>query len=51
MVAGLDHFLPLAVFGSMRFGDWIFVPYGISDMGARIATVKVDDLLSALSPS
>jgi predicted GH43/DUF377 family glycosyl hydrolase len=48
-----DGYVPNVVYscGSMRFGDWIFIPYGTSDEGARVATVKVDDLLSALSPS
>ncbi|HKY39851.1 MAG TPA: glycoside hydrolase family 130 protein [Polyangiaceae bacterium] len=46
-----DGYVPNVVYscGSMRVGNLIFVPYGISDMGARVATVKIDDLLSALT--
>jgi predicted GH43/DUF377 family glycosyl hydrolase len=48
-----DGYVPNVVYscGSLRFGDVIFLPYGISDVGARVATVKVDDLLSALTAS
>lgn len=46
-----DGYVPNVVYscGSLRFGDVIFIPYGISDVGARVATVKVDALLSALT--
>jgi predicted GH43/DUF377 family glycosyl hydrolase len=48
-----DGYVPNVVYscGSLLFGDVIFVPYGISDVGACVATVKVDDLLSALTAS
>jgi predicted GH43/DUF377 family glycosyl hydrolase len=46
-----DGYVPNVVYscGSMRFGDVIFMPYGIADVGTCIATVKVDDLLDALT--
>lgn len=48
-----DGYVPNVVYscGSLRFNDVIFVPYGISDVGARVATVRVDELLSALTAS
>jgi predicted GH43/DUF377 family glycosyl hydrolase len=48
-----DGYVPNVVYscGSLRFGDVIFVPYGISDVGTCVATVKVADLLAALSAS
>lgn len=46
-----DGYVPNVVYscGSMRFGDFIFLPYGVSDVGARVATVKVSELLAALT--
>lgn len=46
-----DGYVPNVVYscGSMAFGGLLFLPYGFSDAGARIATVKVDDLLAALT--
>lgn len=48
-----DGYVPNVVYscGSMRFGNVIFLPYGVSDVGTRVATVKVDELLSALTAS
>lgn len=46
-----DGYVPNVVYscGSMRFGERIFVPYGISDLGTRIASISVDQLLAALT--
>jgi predicted GH43/DUF377 family glycosyl hydrolase len=46
-----DGYVPNVVYscGSMSFGDLLVLPYGFSDVGARIATVKIPDLLSALT--
>jgi predicted GH43/DUF377 family glycosyl hydrolase len=46
-----DGYVPNVVYscGSLRFGDVIVIPYGISDVGTRVATVKIDDLLAALT--
>jgi len=46
-----DGYVPNVVYscGSMVFGDLLLLPYGFSDVGARIATVKIPDLLSALT--
>ena len=46
-----DGYVPNVVYscGSMSFGDLLVLPYGFSDVGARIATVKISDLLRALS--
>jgi predicted GH43/DUF377 family glycosyl hydrolase len=46
-----DGYVPNVVYscGSLRFGDVIYLPYGMSDVGASVATVRVDDLLSALT--
>lgn len=48
-----DGYVPNVVYscGSLRFGDVIYLPYGVSDVGASVATVKVDELLSALTAS
>jgi predicted GH43/DUF377 family glycosyl hydrolase len=48
-----DGYVPNVVYscGSLRFGDLLVLPYGVSDVGARIATVKLDDLLGALKSS
>jgi predicted GH43/DUF377 family glycosyl hydrolase len=35
--------------GGARFGDHLLLPYGFADVGTRIATVKIDDLLGALT--
>jgi predicted GH43/DUF377 family glycosyl hydrolase len=46
-----DGYVPNVVYscGSMIFGDMLVLPYGTSDRGARIATVRLDDLLSELT--
>jgi predicted GH43/DUF377 family glycosyl hydrolase len=48
-----DGYVPNVVYscGSLRFGDVIFLPYGTSDVATCVATVKVDDLVSALTAS
>lgn len=45
-----DGYVPNVVYscGSMTFGEFLLLPYGFSDVGARIATVRLDDLLTAL---
>jgi predicted GH43/DUF377 family glycosyl hydrolase len=45
-----DGYVPNVVYscGSMRFGDLLVVPYGVGDVGTRIATLKIDDLVSEL---
>ncbi len=45
-----DGYTPNVVYscGSMLFGDRLILPYGFSDMGTRIATLKVSDLLTEL---
>jgi predicted GH43/DUF377 family glycosyl hydrolase len=46
-----DGYVPNVVYscGSMIAGGLLLVPYGVSDVGARIATVPVADLLTALA--
>jgi predicted GH43/DUF377 family glycosyl hydrolase len=46
-----DGYVPNVVYscGSMLFRDRLVLPFGFSDVGARIATVRLDELLSALS--
>jgi predicted GH43/DUF377 family glycosyl hydrolase len=48
-----DGYVPNVVYscGSLRFGEAIVIPYGVSDVGTCVATVKVDDLLGALTLS
>jgi predicted GH43/DUF377 family glycosyl hydrolase len=48
-----DGYVPNVVYscGALRFGNMLYLPYGVSDVGARVATVKVDELLSALTLS
>jgi predicted GH43/DUF377 family glycosyl hydrolase len=45
-----DGYTPNVVYscGSMLTGDRLVLPYGFSDVGARIATVRVSDLLTEL---
>jgi predicted GH43/DUF377 family glycosyl hydrolase len=47
-----DGYVPNVVYscGSMVFGKMLVLPYGFSDVGTRIATVHIDELLGALSP-
>jgi predicted GH43/DUF377 family glycosyl hydrolase len=46
-----DGYVPNVLYscGSMSFGDLLVLPYGFSDVGTRIATVKISDLLGALT--
>ncbi len=48
-----DGYTPNVVYscGSMIFGDRLILPYGFSDVGTRIATLRVPDLLTALLAS
>ena len=45
-----DGYVPNVVYscGAITHGGRLILPYGFSDVGARIATVPLDDLLSAL---
>jgi len=45
-----DGYVPNVVYscGSMIFGDRLILPYGFSDVGTRIATLRVADLLTEL---
>ena len=45
-----DGYTPNVVYscGSMIVGDRLVLPYGFSDVGARIATLRVSDLLTEL---
>jgi predicted GH43/DUF377 family glycosyl hydrolase len=45
-----DGYTPNVVYscGSMLFGDLLVLPYGFSDVGTRIATLRVSDLLTEL---
>jgi predicted GH43/DUF377 family glycosyl hydrolase len=46
-----DGYVPNVVYscGSMLFGDLLILPYGFSDVGARIATLSLSDLLAELT--
>jgi predicted GH43/DUF377 family glycosyl hydrolase len=46
-----DGYVPNVVYscGSMIHGDHLVLPYGYADVGARIATMRVDDLLNRLT--
>ena len=46
-----DGYVPHVAYscGSMISGPLLVLPYGFSDVGARIATVRLDDLLSELT--
>jgi predicted GH43/DUF377 family glycosyl hydrolase len=35
--------------GSLIHGDHLVLPYGYADVGARVATMRVDELLSRLT--
>jgi predicted GH43/DUF377 family glycosyl hydrolase len=45
-----DGYVPNVVYscGGMVHEQWLFIPYGISDMGARVARVELDQLLEEL---
>jgi predicted GH43/DUF377 family glycosyl hydrolase len=46
-----DGYVPNVVYscGSMISGELLVLPYGFSDVGSRIATVRLEDLLAALT--
>jgi predicted GH43/DUF377 family glycosyl hydrolase len=46
-----DGYVPNVVYscGSMIFADHLILPFGFSDVGARIATVRLPDLLDRLT--
>jgi predicted GH43/DUF377 family glycosyl hydrolase len=46
-----DGYVPNVVYscGSMVHAGLLVLPYGFSDVGARIVTLRIDDLLSALT--
>ncbi len=46
-----EGYVPNVVYscGSMLHGDAVIIPYGFADLGAGVARVGVDDLLSALT--
>jgi predicted GH43/DUF377 family glycosyl hydrolase len=46
-----DGYVPNVLYscGAMLHAGLVVLPYGFSDVGARIATLRVDDLLSALT--
>jgi predicted GH43/DUF377 family glycosyl hydrolase len=46
-----DGYVPNVVYscGSLIHGDHLVLPYGYADVGARVATMRVDDLLSRLT--
>lgn len=48
-----DGYVPNVVYscGSMITGGLLVLPYGFADVGARIATVRVDELLARLTRS
>jgi predicted GH43/DUF377 family glycosyl hydrolase len=48
-----EGYVPNVVYscGSMIHGEHLVLPYGYADVGARIATVRVDELLSRLTSS
>jgi predicted GH43/DUF377 family glycosyl hydrolase len=46
-----DGYVPNVVYscGAIAHGGLLVLPYGFSDVGARIATLRLDDVLSALT--
>jgi predicted GH43/DUF377 family glycosyl hydrolase len=46
-----DGYVPNVVYscGSLIHGDHLVLPYGYADVGARVATMRVDELLSRLT--
>ena len=48
-----EGYVPNVVYscGSMIHGDHLVLPYGYADVGARIATIPLDELLSRLTSS
>ena len=47
-----EGYVPNVVYscGSLIHGDHLVLPYGYGDVGARVATIRVDDLLNRLMP-
>lgn len=48
-----DGYVPNVVYscGGMIHGEWMFLPYGVSDMGTRVARIELAQLLGALKPA
>jgi len=48
-----EGYVPNVVYscGSMIAGEHLILPYGFADVGASVATIRVDDLLNRLQPS
>jgi predicted GH43/DUF377 family glycosyl hydrolase len=48
-----EGYVPNVVYscGSMIHGEHLVLPYGYADVGARIATIRLDELLSRLTSS
>jgi predicted GH43/DUF377 family glycosyl hydrolase len=48
-----DGYVPNVVYscGGMIHGEHLVLPYGYADVGARVATIRLDVLLSALTSS
>ena len=46
-----EGYVPNVVYscGSMIHGDHLVLPYGYADVGTRIATIPLDDLLARLT--
>jgi predicted GH43/DUF377 family glycosyl hydrolase len=46
-----DGYVPNVVYscGSMIHGEHLVLPYGYADVGARVATIRLDELLTALT--
>jgi predicted GH43/DUF377 family glycosyl hydrolase len=53
VTAEREGYVPNVVYscGSMIVGEHLVLPYGFADVGASVATVRVDDLLNRLQPS
>jgi predicted GH43/DUF377 family glycosyl hydrolase len=47
-----DGYVPNVVYtcGAMLHGDVLVIPYGVADMRINIATVRLSELLEALTP-
>lgn len=46
-----EGYVPNVVYtcGAMRCGDWIILPYGVSDTFTNFATIEISDLMQALT--
>lgn len=56
LLPGLDErdgYVPNVVYscGGMVHGRWLFIPYGVSDMGAQIARIELGQMLDVLTRS